>query len=895
MNQTPKSSNPPSPPAPRRWLRPIHSAVSLALTAWLCVAASGFEAFAQEGFTHFEARQTHPVGLTPDGTRLLVLNSADARLCVFDISNPANPEPVLLAEIPVGLEPVSLRARTDNEVWVVNEVSDSVSIVSLGRRAVVASLPCPDEPADIVFASGKAFVSCARNGVLRVFDTTNRTEIGVVPLGGNVPRYLAASADGTRVFASFQLSGNRTTVLPSNIAPAQPAPWNTNLPAPPDTALIVPASDPRIAYKVLDRDVVEVSAANHAVLRYISDVGTCLFDLVPRPGTDELWVANTEALNLVRFEPNLKGHFADNRLTRIALTAGTVAPFDLNPGIDYGVLPNPAAQATALAQPMSAVFAPDGSAMWVAAFASDRVARIDPSDGTVLARVDVRIPPADGVTNDSTLMRGPRGLALHAGLSRLFVLNKLANSVSVIDTATAAVIAEVPAGSLHPLPVVARRGRGFLFDARLSGNGTVSCGTCHLDADLDGLAWDLGDPNGAMLSVIGADLSVHDTTPKARAMHPMKGPMITQTLRGIQRTNLLHWRGDRATVQDFNPTFRDLMGGALRSEAEMAALAEYLFGLRHHPNPNRQLNNSLPATLNGASVTNGFLRFNAHVNHCGVCHAGPTGSDNNVDDLRNFGGAQPIKTPSLATTYQRALLDTRSGATNVSGFGLLHNGTGGNASLPTVHFYELDILNGQAFAEVEAYVRSFDTGTSPAVGALRTVTSASAADTNLLASLTMIESQAGLSNGCDLVVRGSLGGRLRHFLFDRISQRYRPDVAGEASPTRAELLALLGPDDSISFLGVPPGLGSRMGVDRNGDGIPDAGQPGPRLQLDRGIGTIALRWPMSPADWVLESSPFLAAPWSADLRPRLRTNELFELNEPASDGSTRFFRLRRTW
>ena len=34
--------------------------------------------------------------------------------------------PVLLSEVPVGLEPVSVRARTNGEAWVVNELSDSV-------------------------------------------------------------------------------------------------------------------------------------------------------------------------------------------------------------------------------------------------------------------------------------------------------------------------------------------------------------------------------------------------------------------------------------------------------------------------------------------------------------------------------------------------------------------------------------------------------------------------------------------------------------------------------------------------------------------------------------------------------------------------------------------------
>ena len=140
------------------------------------------------------------------------------------------------------------------------------------------------------------------------------------------------------------------------------------------------------------------------------------------------------------------------------------------------------------------------------------------------------------------------------------MLNKLANSISVIDTATAQVIAEVPVGSFDPTPVAVKEGRGFLFDARLSGNGSASCGTCHIDADRDGLAWDLGDPNGEMATVIGANLAAHDTRPQSRAMHPMKGPMMTQTLRGLSPSQLLHWRGDRPTLRHFNPTFRDLIG-----------------------------------------------------------------------------------------------------------------------------------------------------------------------------------------------------------------------------------------------------------------------------------------------------------------------------------------------
>ena len=110
------------------------------LTVALCFPAWGQS---PPAYVHFEARHTHPIGLTPDGTMLLALNSAEGRLSVFDVSDPDHSAPVLVAEIPVGLEPVSLRARTTDEVWVVNEVSDSISIVSLSLGVTVATLPAP--------------------------------------------------------------------------------------------------------------------------------------------------------------------------------------------------------------------------------------------------------------------------------------------------------------------------------------------------------------------------------------------------------------------------------------------------------------------------------------------------------------------------------------------------------------------------------------------------------------------------------------------------------------------------------------------------------------------------------------------------------------------------------
>ncbi len=89
-------------------------------------------------FANFEGSQTNPIRLSADGTRLFAVNTANASLSVFDVSNPA--APALIREIPVGLEPVSVNPRTNDEAWVVNQLSDSVSIVSVSRGIVVATL-----------------------------------------------------------------------------------------------------------------------------------------------------------------------------------------------------------------------------------------------------------------------------------------------------------------------------------------------------------------------------------------------------------------------------------------------------------------------------------------------------------------------------------------------------------------------------------------------------------------------------------------------------------------------------------------------------------------------------------------------------------------------------------
>lgn len=124
----------PPPYLPFKYCRSLlPTAVVLSLVVFWLVGSRGTRVgFAQGSppvsFKNFEAPQIHPLALTPDGTRLLAVNTPNATLSVFQL---VSGSPVLTAEIPVGFEPVSVAARNNREAWVVNWMSDSVSIVDL--------------------------------------------------------------------------------------------------------------------------------------------------------------------------------------------------------------------------------------------------------------------------------------------------------------------------------------------------------------------------------------------------------------------------------------------------------------------------------------------------------------------------------------------------------------------------------------------------------------------------------------------------------------------------------------------------------------------------------------------------------------------------------------------
>ncbi len=877
----------------------------LTLLVLLCLVGGA----GAQSFVNFEAKQVSPCRLSPDGSRLFAVNTPDNRLSVFDVSNPLNT--ILIAEIPVGLDPVSVNPLNNDEAWVVNEVSDSVSVVSVSRHLVTDTISVKDEPGDVVFANGRAFVTASRNNRITVIDQASHLVITNIPVFGEHPRAITVNSNGTRVFAAFALSGNRTTLIPLGTPglPAQPtAGMRPGLPAPPVVSLIVDATDPAwtnganapIKYTMPDNDVVEIDTASLAITRYFPRVGTVNMGIAVRPSSGDLYVANTDARNLTRFEPVIRGMFVTNQVCRVNITNGTVTRFDLNPGASTNY-PSLRDLTNSLAQPTAMVFGPSGGNMFVAAFGSDRVAKLDPNSGAVLSRIEL-CPTALGSTAAPRDKRGPRGLALKPGQA-LYVLNRLANSISVVSLATDTVVREIPIGSHDPTPAVVRNGRGFLYDAKISGAGLVSCASCHIDSELDLLAWDLGNPQGnletnrAMVSGTGVIGGIFSNF----VFHPMKGPMTTQTLRGLNGLDPLHWRGDRTNFLHFNGAFDGLLGGDELSATDMQAYRSYINTIVFQPNPNQQLDRSLPASLGGGNPT---LGRNAYFNtnytgsgitglKCNTCHVVPTGTDKSFTPAAALQEPQDMKVPQLRNIYQKTTFTNTPGAQSISGFGLVHDGS--DPSL--VAFFSrsvFDVLSrdNAMKSNISAFVQCFDTGTAPACGYARTLTATNINTTSFSNDWNVLEAQVAGGTNINLVVKGTIDGKLRGFVYQLPSATYKTDTTNLPAMTRAQLRAKVLAGDTLTIMGVPPGLGTRLGIDRNENGVLDADEPRPSLRIATAGAKAVIAWSTNRAGYLLERATALPATnWNPDTNIRGIVGPDFNVTNSLSL-SNHFFRLR---
>jgi len=852
-------------------------------------------------FATFETGHVRPMALSADGTRLYVVNTPDARVEVFDVSGGT---PVSKGAIAVGLEPVALAFAPNGQLWVVNHLSDSISVVDVnsgvggGVGQVVNTLWTADEPSDIVFAGPNnrfAFVTAAHRGQNIKFDpklstpNTGRSDVWVfdaanpgssvaggapvtvLNMFGDTTRALARSADGSKVYAAVFHSGNRTTALmggpQSPLAKDGPttAADGTKAPA---TGLIVQKNangdwvdggDPRngIAPKVWNANVklnlpdydvftIDANASVPTVVDKTASVGTTLYNMAVNPVNGKVYVSNTEARNVNRFEgpgnkaESVNGHFVESRIS--VIDNGNVLPRHLNKHItSYGKgLGTAAEKAAAVAIPVEMAVSPDGNTLYLASLGTNKVARYS----TSALENDSFTPSA----SQQLIVSGglPSGVLLDAPRGRLFVTTRQDNGVSVVNTGSFAETSHVKMFSPEPAEVV--NGRKFLYDATYSSSrGDSSCAGCHIFGDMDHLAWDLGNPDGN---------SAKNNNPYSRFVpfflrttvnfHPMKGPMTTQTFRGMAGNGPMHWRGDRQGVsagatleerafKDFRVAFPGLLGrDAEPTEEELTAFARYTLKILMPPNPNKPLNNVFtPDQQKGFDF---YMKNNAdNLTTCNGCHAFDASKGfYGTDGTMAFEGltiSENFKIPQLRNMYTKVGMFSRNlprfaqTGDQIRGFGYSLDGVQGSID----SFLNADVflpVGAASRALLETFVLAFPSNFDPVVGQQLTVTPSNGSQADVSERLSLLVTRAGVTSPrpeCELVAKAVIGGTARGWVYARESSSFVSDRRGDAAVALADLLSLGRSNNApLTFTCAPPGNGTRLGISRKGDGSLDA-------------------------------------------------------------------------
>ncbi len=890
----------------------------------LLLFAAGL-ASAQSDFLTFESGQVRPLALSPDGSRLFAVNTPDNRLEVFDV---VGGNLVHAVSVPVGMEPVAVAVRTNTEVWVVNHLSDSVSIVDLAATPprVSRTLLVGDEPRDIVFAGtggNRAFIATAHRGQHRtdgsisgvtgagdpqlttedigradvwVFDATSLgTTIGGTPLRiltffSDTPRALATN--GTTVFVAAFHSGNRTTSVleqvvcngfasPSGCLPGVPngvAPPDDNVfgdPAP-EVGIIIKFNGTNwldslnrtwnqvVSFSLPDQDVFAVNANTFAAGNIFAGVGTILFNMIVNPSSGRLYVTNTELPNHVRFEgpgvyggSTVQGRLSESRITVIdpAVTS-SVSPKHLNKHIVYADLhtdvgANHAAidaqKQHSLATPTQMAVSSNGAKLYLAAFGSAKIGVFDTAD-IEDANFATNFQPSVESPNYISTGGGPSGVVLDEVNNRLYVLTRFDNSVRVISPDTKANLQTLALTNPEPAAVVT--GRQFLYDAQVSsGNGEAACASCHIFGDLDDLAWDLGNPDEP-------NTENHQKPATNQVVEepfrPMKGPMTTQTLRGLATHGGMHWRGDRVTgffgtdlcnepagapciedlsFRNFIVAFEGLLGkhGTI-TPAQMQQFADFTLQLMLPPNPVRNLDNLLTT-----SQANGQTHYNVPVTdtleECNGCHT--------LDPAQGFFGSggrsseegepQEAKVPHLRNAYTKVGMFGFPGEAahgpQIRGFGYLHDG-----AVDTLRrFVSAPVFSTTLTQELELeqFMLAFPTDLAPVVGQQVTLSSTNGGVVN--PRIDLFETRAGTAftslllggtvTECDVVVKGSFGTESRGWRRESgttpANTIYRDDT--NQTITGAGLRALATSQGPLTYTCAPPGSGTRMGIDQDRD------------------------------------------------------------------------------
>jgi YVTN family beta-propeller protein len=392
--------------------------------------------------------------VSPDGARLYVLCQQTEEVRVLDTTSDAPIKAIAVGRTPRGM---ALSANGDR-LFVTNSWDDTLSVIDTQSLAVIATWNVGAEPSGVVEdrAGNQIFVANRISNDVAVLDAHTGAEKKRL-LAGRGASYLTLSPDGRRIYA--------THVYP-NSTPHRTAPESE-----------ITVIDTERAVVVERIPLPAIAGVFHLAISGDGRLGAA---------------AEYHPKNLIPLAHLEHGGAFAYTLTLFGADVGKPVEVPLDELERYA------------SQPFGVAISPDKTRLYVTAGGSECVIAIDVTRLLHFVHTHPRSVSgsfahdlsagANYIVARIPVGLNPRGLAFSRDGRRLFVANRLDNTISVVDTRTNKVASTVTLGGPNVVSAL-RRGEQTFYTARYSFQGQISCSSCHIDSTFDGLDWDL-EPDG---------------------------------------------------------------------------------------------------------------------------------------------------------------------------------------------------------------------------------------------------------------------------------------------------------------------------------------------------------------------------------------------------------------
>jgi len=563
--------------------------VAAATTAAVVVGLLAFAVSAKAKPDCDETRYLSPreMVLSLDGRWLYVMCEASDEVRVVDTQTKSVARTVAVGHMPRGIA----LSPEGTQLFVANSWDDTVSVVDTAQLKVVRTLATGFEPNGVmVDRQGKTlYVANRLSNDVSVIDLQSGQETKRL-LAGRGASYLALTPDGKLLYCTHaypKIGAHRT---------------------PPESEVTVIDTQRQ---EVIERKALHnVAGVFHIALSADGKLGVAPQlrpkNLIPLAHVEHGWV------------------FGDS-LAVFGDDVGGVVQVPIDELERY------------FAMPFAAAITPDKRKLYVSSSGSEAITVID------IPKMIGYVKTAHGpIANDLSASanyvvgripvgRNPKGLVLSRDGTRLFVANRLDDSIGVIDTANDVVVSSIDLGGRKDMTSL-RRGERIFYTARFAFQGQFSCANCHIDATFDGLQWDL-EPDG-----FGVDI------------------VDNRSIEDLSGTEPFKWNGGNPNLAtECGPrTEKYFYRSQSYNSGELADLVSYVMALPLRPNRYRLAGGELtPAQERGKAIFERTKYKNGkpipQAKQCAYCHSGPKYTNQKLSDV---GSGKPTDRSPLVDVPQ---------------------------------------------------------------------------------------------------------------------------------------------------------------------------------------------------------------------------------------------------